>query len=150
MVKDLNIRVFSKQNIEKYAMEKHDSESILISIGTVKGESARVESNTINNIRAIKFLDFADLDSESQGYKIINKHIAKDIVDFVEYYTNTYNIKNVFVNCEAGISRSAGVAGALMKFYIGDDTKIFKNPRYMPNMKCYTMILRELYSRLKD
>ena len=50
----------------------------------------------------------------------------------------------MIIQCDAGVSRSAGVAGALMKYYNGDDSEIFENPKYRPNMRCYRTMLNEL------
>ena len=49
----------------------------------------------------------------------------------------------ICVNCEAGISRSAGIAGALSKIYNKEDSYYFKH--FCPNMFVYTSILKEYY-----
>ena len=50
----------------------------------------------------------------------------------------------VIVHCDAGISRSSGVAAAILKAKTGDDSQIFNSPKYRPNMRCYRIILDEL------
>ena len=36
------------------------------------------------------------------------------------------------------------LAAALMKYFNGDDSPIFDNPQYCPNMRCYRMVLEAL------
>ena len=62
---------------------------------------------------------------------------AKQILDFIEKYKNEVDL--IVVHCEAGISRSAGVAGALSLIYNGTDEYYFKH--YLPNILCYRKIL---------
>ena len=50
----------------------------------------------------------------------------------------------LIIHCDAGISRSAGVAAAILKYCTGDDSSIFGNPRYHPNMWCYRKTLNAL------
>ena len=49
----------------------------------------------------------------------------------------------MIVHCDAGISRSSGVAAAILKAKTGDDSQIFNNPKYRPNMRCYRIVLDE-------
>lgn len=48
---------------------------------------------------------------------------------------------DLIVHCEAGVSRSAGVCAAIMKWYERSDTMIFNNPYFRPNMHCYRTVL---------
>lgn len=56
---------------------------------------------------------------------------------------NKHNRKHFIVQCDDSISRSGGAA-ALMKYFNGDDSPIFDNPQYYPNMRCYRMVLEAL------
>ena len=71
---------------------------------------------------------------------IAEKEDAEKIKQFVEAHKED----SIIVHCDAGVSRSAGIAAALMKFYNGDDTPIFDNPRYCPNMLCYRTMLNTM------
>ena len=53
------------------------------------------------------------------------------------------NIEHLYVNCAAGISRSAGVAAAISKFYTGDDERFYKE--YIPNRYVYMKVLEALH-----
>lgn len=48
------------------------------------------------------------------------------------------------VHCTAGISRSAGICAAILKWATGNDDDIFQNPSYRPNMHCYQIMLNAL------
>lgn len=65
---------------------------------------------------------------------------AKKVSSFVKRHPNT----DIIVHCDAGISRSAGVAAAIMKWSTGDDTPIFNSWHYHPNMWAYRKTLNAL------
>ena len=83
------------------------------------------------------FLEFYDLDKIYNGYELFNRTQAIQILAFIEKHI--HEIKLIVVNCEAGVSRSAGVAGALSKLINGDDSEYFKHS--LPNMLVYRTIL---------
>ena len=69
---------------------------------------------------------------------------AEQIIDFVETYKD--KIEFILIHCEIGISRSAGVAAALSKIYLGEDSSYFKRSfRFVPNMLVYRSILNVAY-----
>ncbi len=88
-------------------------------------------------------LSFHDLDRPYFNYKVFSKREARYILDFINY--NLKHIDVIICQCEAGISRSAGVAGALSKIINGDDTAIFRD--YLPNSLVYRTIIEEAYER---
>ena len=98
----------------------------------------------IKNCGPTLFLHSEDFDTELPGWSIqpIQKEDAEKIAAFV--MINKHNGRRFIVQCDAGISRSAGVAAALMKYFNGDDSPIFDNPQYCPNMRCYRMVLEAL------
>lgn len=138
----LKIEVMSKAKAEEYAMNKHRDRAVVISIASYTGAPAFIIPNNANNIIDVLKLRFNDTDCSDgfsggmiveQGYKIkafFNKYVM--------------SVDKIIVHCEAGQSRSAGVAAALMKYYYNDDTPIFNNSRYTPNMRCYRITLNAL------
>ncbi|MGD2071877.1 MAG: hypothetical protein PVG65_00100 [Candidatus Thorarchaeota archaeon] len=68
---------------------------------------------------------------------------AKSVLKFVNEWKDKIDI--ICVNCVAGVSRSAGIAGALSKILNGDDFYFFKH--YIPNRYVYKIILREYYGQ---
>lgn len=80
--------------------------------------------------------------------KLFTDKNAQEILHFINYYHNKAcaRINFIIVHCEAGISRSAGVAGVLSLIYNGSDEYYFKH--YIPNMLVYRFILN-VYMRNK-
>jgi len=66
---------------------------------------------------------------------------AKQILDFYLKVKDT--VDELVVHCEAGRSRSAGTAAALLFVSGQNDRTIFCNPLYHPNMRVYRTILEE-------
>jgi predicted protein tyrosine phosphatase len=103
---------------------------------------------------AILSLNFYDLDYnperwgeqdtkeivEQYGHGIFTPDQAKQIVDFVEEWKKKAQM--IMVHCSAGVSRSAGVAGAISLVLNGKDEAFFKG-RYIPNRFVYRTILNE-------
>lgn len=89
-------------------------------------------------------LTFDDVDFEDRvkGEFPITDNQALDIARFVKSLPPT--IDSIIVHCEAGVSRSAGVAAAIMKWMWNDDSQIFDQPSYRPNMMCYRKVLNAL------
>ena len=107
--------------------------------------ASKAEILYLNNCLDILYLEFHDFDNLSLNYpghiKVFSKQDAKKILNFVKKYKEKIDL--IVCQCEAGISRSAGVIGALSKIFNGDDTRIFKE--YLPNMLVYRTILKEYY-----
>jgi predicted protein tyrosine phosphatase len=55
---------------------------------------------------------------------------------------NVKKIDILVVHCEAGVSRSAGVAAAISKFFMNSDDYYFKT--FLPNMLCYRKVFNSL------
>jgi protein-tyrosine phosphatase len=64
---------------------------------------------------------------------------AAKIKDYVLRYKD--RVECIIVHCEVGVSRSAGVMAAIQKYLTGDDSAIFNNGAFSPNMYCYRMML---------
>jgi predicted protein tyrosine phosphatase len=68
---------------------------------------------------------------------------AEQILEFVDRVAG--DGVTLVVHCEAGISRSAGVAAALSRSFLGADASFFEN--YIPNSLIYGMLLEAWRSR---
>lgn len=136
------IIVMPRTGAVRYCHKQHDTESIMISISTPLSpyDNAPFTSPT-NKIKGILRLYFTDTDG---GEDSMTPDDAKAICEFV---TRHANIPNIIVHCDAGQSRSAGVAAALLKCFTGDDSQIFNNPYYKPNRHCYRLVLNELMTK---
>jgi len=109
------------------------------------------------NIKRLKEIDtfidclplvFYDAERLHTGVDVLfNEKMAREILNFLEKHKN---INLIYVNCEAGISRSSGVAAALSKIYNGIDDKYFDSRKYIPNMLVYSTIIKEAFSKYGD
>lgn len=144
------ILVLSRDKIKDF---KTDVKHIIISITDPNNEEVVINSGC--TCLDILRLQFHDLDkrakkiiqnsSDKNNYLLFNKKEAKKIVNFIKKYLNKTNL--IICQCEAGISRSAGVAAALSKYITGSDEYYFKH--YIPNSLVYKLLLNELYKEKK-
>lgn len=101
-------------------------------------------------------LQFNDLDREPEknsstaayfgpgGYFLFGEHgEVHSICDFMKDCIER-EINRLYVHCDAGISRSAGVAAAISKYFLGSDFKFF-NCHLTPNMLVYRRLLEGLH-----
>ena len=146
----MNILVLNRAKIKDYYSQK---KHIVISIYDPTDSEGPAEMNKLKSRLDVLYLGFHDIDErhrkmEQQGFNHTegtHKYVymsdldAKNIVDFVRMYLK--DIELIICQCDAGISRSAGVAAALAKCINGDDTFYFKN--YLPNMLVYNKVLKE-------
>ena len=79
------------------------------------------------------------------GIVLFDEKMAKHILFFVESFKLDTNM--IVVHCEAGISRSAGVAAALSLILNKTDQYYFDH--YCPNMLVYRKILNEYFKEQK-
>jgi len=139
----VNITVMNRKQAVKYSWTPHNGKTYVISIWTPwAAYSDDIRPSPYNGIQSVLRLFFDDVES---GTNCMDETHAEAIKKFVELHKDG----NFIVQCDAGVSRSAGVAAALMKYYNGEDTPIFDNPRYQPNMLCYRTMLNELMKKEK-
>lgn len=137
-----NIIVFNRGDAEKFAKEAHKEGSVIISIRSRFDPSMPYLKLTDNNgVKEILFLEFNDAETEQEGG--ITYSDAKKIAEFIRHVAHRDDVNTVVVHCDAGSSRSPGVAAAIAKYYFGDDSKFFE--RYTPNHRCYSLIIEELF-----
>lgn len=72
------------------------------------------------------------------NFVLFDDDMADKIVTFVRAFLDRPSL-TILVHCEAGISRSAGVAAALSKALTNDDYKYFSSA--VPNMWVYRKVL---------
>lgn len=133
--------VLSRQKIASFST---DIPHIVISIVDKYDKNALIK-NVGSSCIAVTRLKFDDYDEDTKKYAekvvLFNKEDAKQIVNFVKKYINKVDL--IVCQCEAGISRSAGVAAALSKYITGSDEYYFKY--YIPNSLVYKLLINELY-----
>ena len=123
----MNIHIMSRAKAIAYSHQPHSETVAVISISDYDKESPVLISNSNNGIAAHCKVKFNDV--EHGENKCITENDALKIVLFV--MKNAKLIDKLIVHCEAGVSRSAGVAAAIMKAVNGDDWGVFDNSRYV-------------------
>jgi Predicted protein-tyrosine phosphatase len=108
---------------------------VLISITDVGAPEAAL-SDAATRLATLR-LQFHDADQPWQDRTLLSEEDAQRIVAFVEAHRERVSL--VVCQCEAGISRSAGVAAALSKWLNGDDALFFRY--FHPNRHVYRLVL---------
>ena len=138
-----HIEVMSKQKMEEFMNAENKANSIVISIRAHDSSKLNIPINGKSKIKEVAYFMFDDV---TDGYDFaITKEQASDIASFVLKHNNSRKDLNLIVHCDAGKSRSAGVAGAIMKYLFYDDTLIFGDKQYYPNMTCYMRVLNAFF-----
>lgn len=136
----MKILVMSRDEIEK----KYLSFSIPTAIISIRcfNDKTIPKIELTDFISKILFLRFDDLEATDRYKTFMSYKDAEAISDFVESIKD--EVEQIIVQCDAGISRSAGVAAAIGKYLNDDDMFIFGCPRYAPNKTCYRRTLNAL------
>lgn len=150
----MRIQVFNRKQILEQSKIDCAEDKVIISIST-PGDNFPEFCEQNHSILDILFLSFYDIENRNEirpaarDEQIFNDDLATQIADFVKFWDVKNNDVNIWVHCDAGVSRSAGVAAALQKYFNGDDSKYFANDgKYFPNMLCYKKTLEKLHEIL--
>lgn len=134
------IKVFSRQQAVKQSYTDFDGSKIIISISDPFEEKAKFNRNNIS-IKSVLYLSFYDIDEKTKsifgGYDSMSPIDAVLIRDFVLKWENF--VDGIWVQCEMGISRSAGIAAAISEYFELDENVILNSNKYNPNMLCYDL-----------
>ena len=133
-----NFAVLSRKAAKDISCEIKEP-TIIISISDVDQEANNFHNNPY--IKDILRLWFDDVEVGKSN--CMDRHDATRIIKFINKNINIAD--NIIVHCGAGVSRSAGIAAALMLILNDDDSPIFNNGRYCPNMTCYRLVLNAYY-----
>ncbi len=134
----MNISIMSRRDAKKYSYRLPFKTAI---ISITDPDSVDNSFGKSENLVAVLKLKFEDVCSGYPG--CMTEEDARKIVDFVNSVEDKIDL--LVVHCEAGISRSAGVAAAISRFKHGDDSWVFDSGKYIPNMHCYKLVLQEFH-----
>ncbi len=138
----MDVIVLNKVKAQELSYDDFSSDKVIISIKTPEDEQA-VFNLENNSIKDILYLSFYDVSTETQdifkGYPAMTDEDALNIKDFVLKWKDRVDI--IIVHCDAGVSRSAGVAAGILDGLDIDSSQIFDNNRYLPNSLCYQKTL---------
>jgi hypothetical protein len=135
----MKFQVLSRENAKRYSFETNINKCIIISINGTDEELNKFNDNP--NILAICPLVFNDVEGDEAN--CMTRADADKIIGFVNEYVD--KVDEIVVHCGAGKSRSAGTCAALMMILNGNDSAIFDNPRFCPNMHCYRLVMEAYF-----
>lgn len=140
--------ILNKSKAERLSYTDYSSDKVIISIRTPGDKKAEFDSNN-KTIKDILYLEFYDISYNSQeifkGYEPMSDEDAIKIKDFVLKWKD--KVDTIWVHCDAGISRSAGVAAGILESLGEDNSYIFDSKMYFPNLLCYSKILNVFKSK---
>lgn len=138
------VKCMARKILEKN-INNFDVPTIIISIRSI-GDKPPKKLFLYSNPQVKDFitLAFDDVITYCQGYYPITEQQARKIARFVMRYKDS-RVEQIVVHCDAGISRSAGVAAAIAKYLNGNDDDFFIRSPYHPNMTCYSKVLFALH-----
>ena len=141
----MKIKVASRAEIISKASSGFEDTTMIISISCTKDKEPyalkRAMTDEKSNVAHVEFFHFDDIDKEyhSIGLNSISEEDAKRIVKTVKEWAD--KVDTIYVHCDAGVSRSAGVAAAISKVLTGDDEYFYTCGLYVPNPLCYRKVL---------
>lgn len=131
-----NIEIHSRSSMENLSHNLTGSKNCAI----VSISDANQIPPTFANNPAIIDIYTCFFDDEEDGPTSMTLNTATEILSFVKEM-DQQNIETLYIHCGAGVSRSAGTAAAIMMLWWGDDSQVFNNGFYSPNMHCYRTML---------
>lgn len=145
--------VLSRAEANEFAKQTHDQRISAICIYETWNSDPDVpyESNVMNGVKNVLHIHFDDCEADKENNEnviCITKEQAKEIVDF--FYKVKDDTDWFVINCYAGMSRSAGCCAAIMRMMYNEDSPVFNNGFFTPNMKVYRMILNAWLDRIAE
>lgn len=125
----MEVFVYSRAAVE--ALPPHDVPHVVVSITSYVDDRARIAAG--EHCREILRLTFRDV---LIGDGVFTANDAQKIWDALG---RNADVTRVVVHCDAGISRSAAVAAAILRAAGDDDAEIFR--RHRPNPHVYETML---------
>ncbi len=134
-------KIMSRHTCERYCQQNHSRSAIIISIKSSWDKQLPfLPMNSKNKVTHILSLSFDDCDYEQFPKYCMQYEDGEKIAAFVNKYY--YDTDLIIIHCDGGISRSAGVAAAIMRAKEGFDYPVFNNKKKHPNITCYLRTLK--------
>ncbi|MCM1285137.1 MAG: hypothetical protein NC213_08110 [Acetobacter sp.] len=134
--------ILNKSKAKRLSYTDCSDDKVIISIRTPGDEKAEFNSGN-STIKDILYLSFYDVSTETQdifkGYPAMTDDDAVKIRDFVLKWKD--RVDTIWVHCDMGMSRSAGVAAGILEGLGQDNSIILNSKMYFPNMLCYRKTL---------
>ena len=138
----MKIRICSSNDINYSINKRSINNSAVVSFSDAKEERVKFPEDI--DVLHIDFYDVRPFTVSKHHYdKILPE--AKQIADFVD--KKVKEGKDIICQCDYGISRSAGLAAAILQKYENRGIDIFSDYRYTPNQFVYNKVLQELMEK---
>ena len=145
----MNIKILSRTKAVKLSYTDFADSKVIISIRDPWAERAHFNRDN-STIKEILYLSFYDISEETKdifgGYSPMTPDDALKIAHFVNKWKDKVDV--IWVQCEVGVSRSAGIAAAIKEHLGLDSSDILKSNQYYPNMLCYELT-KQAFEKMK-
>lgn len=91
-------------------------------------------------IKNVMWLHFEDVEEEEDAVNCLSDEQALKIKNFITKVGAS--VERIIIHCDAGVSRSAGIAAAVLRYFGQDENLIWGDPQYNPNRTCYRKMLK--------
>ena len=136
----INIKALSREKAIRLSYSDFDNDKIIISIRDPNKVKPEFNINN-SSIKGILYLSFYDINEETKsifgGYESMSPIDAILIRDFILKWQD--EIDTIWVQCEMGMSRSAGIAAAIIEYFDLNSKEILECNQYYPNRLCYNL-----------
>ena len=126
---NMKITVMNKSTAVRKSFSATSGSKVIISIRTPGDEKAEFNDEN-KSIKDVLYLAFYDVSFENSdiyaGYAGMTLKWKDEVLE-------------LWIHCDAGVSRSAGVAAGILKAFGKDDSELFKT--LLPNSLCYKKTL---------
>ena len=138
----MKIFVMNRNDAIEFCKHPHFAQFAMISISSPYEDYKEAPfCSATNNVVDICSVRFLDLDNT---YPIKKDLMQFSDADKIAEFVSQNRDKVIIVHCDAGQSRSAGVAAAISRYYNGCDFEYFDHPCYTPNMFCYRLMMEAM------
>lgn len=149
-IKEENIIILSRNQIEEIAIYPFPANTALISVRDTDADAPKLQHKPLWLLQLV-FDDISldELDAyKEKEYTLFNEQTAQQIADFIICHKD--KAKTIICQCEYGQSRSAAIAAALAEFFWKSGINIFADERYFPNKLVFRLTLQALKKRCRD
>jgi len=133
----MEIEIRNRNNINQ---SNQTGESIIISIADPDNDHPEIDTfRGLQSILKLSFHDITPAMNVPEKYKHMSDEQAVEVAEFIKEHKD---IDKLIVQCDAGISRSAGLGAGVFAFLSNSENEILTDSRYIPNMWVYYQTLR--------
>ena len=136
----MKVTIYSRSTLERMIERKSIGQNVaIVSFADTNEDFIEFPNNL--TVLKISFYDLGPFSIPTTDYyKVLPE--AKEIAAFVD--KNLKAGKDIICQCDYGISRSAGLAAAIMEHYKKEGIRVFASYKYAPNKFVYNKVLAEL------